>query len=161
MDYYDRVKKEPSVYQKLVVCASIGNKLETMQTNLLAHVIKNLNESDKGNVEKSENNPKHSTAKYANIAAHMDRKVFQKKTNLSGSCFDLLKQYPRLVAQRSSLAHGSEGAFAKLLMSPQYRNTNHYYQWAPFFPYCYGKTLEEMAKSGAGNDIEDLYSIGE
>ena len=35
MDYYDRVRKEPSVHQKLVVCASIGNKLETMQSQIV------------------------------------------------------------------------------------------------------------------------------
>lgn len=130
MDYYDRVRKEPSVHQKLVVCASVGTKLESMQAqivnlkeevttsrgktealverlhlydqerlysysaNLLTQVLKKLNESDKGNVDKGENNPEHFITRYANVATQMDRKVFEKKTDLFGSCFDLLKKYP-------------------------------------------------------------------
>lgn len=66
-------------------------RLYSYSANLLTHMLKKLQESDKGNVDKGDNNPEHSTTKYANIATHMDRKIFQKKTNLSGSCFDLLK----------------------------------------------------------------------
>ena len=124
IDYYDRVRKEPSVHQKLVVCGSIGNKLETMQSqilsledevttsrrergellerlhiydeerlysysaNLLTHELKRLNESDKGNVDKGENNLEHPTTRYTKIATQMDRKVFERKTNFVNSKTD-------------------------------------------------------------------------
>ena len=57
---------------------------------------------------------------------------------------------------RNCAAHDTQVAFAKLPVSPTYQNTHkyRYHYWGGLYPFCYGKTVEEVALSD-DNDEED------
>ncbi|KAI9805187.1 MAG: hypothetical protein M1825_001023 [Sarcosagium campestre] len=84
----------------------------------------------------------------------MSEVSFRMATGLGQAQWKLVLAYPKLVESRNDAAHKTELDFARLLCSPEKINGPLYYTWAPFFDYCFEKTIEEMAAAGISKEAE-------
>ncbi|MCJ1468167.1 hypothetical protein MMC07_006795 [Pseudocyphellaria aurata] len=87
--------------------------------------------------------PSDSTSRYIRAAAYFDESRF-KRIGLPDKCFKLLQKYPLMIKYYNRDPHGTEQAFATLLMKDQHRKLRSL--WEPYLEYCFKKTVETLAR---------------
>ncbi|KAK2759481.1 hypothetical protein FQN54_002959 [Arachnomyces sp. PD_36] len=59
-----------------------------------------------------------------------------------------LANFNQRIAERNAAAHDTEYEFAELLLSTRNKDPGRYEFWSGLYPFCFGKTVEEIAAQG-------------
>ena len=154
-----------TVMPVLVTISSLDDMIHSMQMEKLKLYIGNmvvdlvekiLQKQGKSLPTGAGNDPSHSTTRHA-LAAQNIRQKDLRDLNIDSKYFKALQSFPAYNAARNSQAHDTHIAFAKLLLSPRFQEAKpfEYPYWSGLFPFCYDKTVEEVAKSGDDDDMDD------
>jgi hypothetical protein len=131
--------------------------LKLYRGNMLVDLVeKILQKQGKSPPTGAGNDPSHSTTRHA-LAAQNIRKKDLKDLDIDLKYLKALQSFPVYNAARNSQAHDTHIAFAKLLLSPRFQEAKpfEYPYWSGLFPLCYDKTVEEVAKLGDDDDLDD------
>lgn len=71
-------------------------RLYSYGANILTQCLKKLNTPEEESLKTGQNDPAHSTTRYANTALQIEETSFMRETNLPSACFRLIRKYSQV-----------------------------------------------------------------
>lgn len=91
------------------------------------------------------NDAGHSTSRLVQATKCFTKDGWSQKVGLPPKYHTTLQDLPVYIGERNQHAHRTERQLARILLSPQLRDKHARYHRGGLYPFCYGKTIEEVA----------------